>query len=113
MYVCTVKPPNKDPPNKGHLSIETTSLLMYLHPVYICIYRRSSYYWLCNALDMYCPVQWEFGRLNVKHAPVSKRKIQSLIHTGTVRSSPPLKPLNKRHLGDIESVLYSEVSPHY
>eukprot|EP00058_Branchiostoma_floridae_P016232 XP_002601720.1 hypothetical protein BRAFLDRAFT_121196 [Branchiostoma floridae] len=21
--------------------------------------RRSSYYWLCNALDVYCPVQWE------------------------------------------------------
>ena len=48
--------------------------------------RRSSYYWLCNALDMYCPVQWEFGRLNIKHTLVSKRKIQRLIDSGIVKS---------------------------
>ena len=36
---------------------------------------------------MYCPVQWEFGRLNIKHAPVSKRKIQSLVSGGVVRSA--------------------------
>ncbi|CAB0002987.1 unnamed protein product [Nesidiocoris tenuis] len=41
--------------------------------------RRSSYYWLCNALDIYCPVQWEYGRLNVNYAVVSKRKIAKLI----------------------------------
>lgn len=41
--------------------------------------RRSSYYWLCNALDIYCPVQWEYGRLNLNYAVVSKRKIQKLI----------------------------------
>ncbi|KHN72416.1 putative glutamine--tRNA ligase [Toxocara canis] len=41
--------------------------------------RRSSYYWLCNALDIYCPVQWEYGRLNVYYAVVSKRKIKALI----------------------------------
>lgn len=41
--------------------------------------RRSSYYWLCNALDIYCPVQWEYGRLNVNHTVVSKRKIAKLI----------------------------------
>jgi hypothetical protein len=23
------------------------------------------YYWLCNAVDAYCPVQWEYSRLNV------------------------------------------------
>lgn len=40
--------------------------------------RRSSYYWLCNALDMYCPVQWEYGRLNLKYAVTSKRKIAKL-----------------------------------
>ncbi|XP_059622041.1 probable glutamine--tRNA ligase [Phlebotomus argentipes] len=41
--------------------------------------RRSSYYWLCNALDIYCPVQWEYGRLNVNYTVVSKRKIARLI----------------------------------
>lgn len=41
--------------------------------------RRSSYYWLCNALDIYCPVQWEYGRLNMNYTVVSKRKIGKLI----------------------------------
>ena len=41
--------------------------------------RRSSYYWLCNALNIYCPVQWEYGRLNVNYTVVSKRKIGKLI----------------------------------
>ncbi|XP_072757333.1 probable glutamine--tRNA ligase [Anoplolepis gracilipes] len=46
--------------------------------------RRSSYYWLCNALDVYCPVQWEYGRLNVHYTVVSKRKIAKLIEEGIV-----------------------------
>ncbi|XP_011173631.1 probable glutamine--tRNA ligase [Solenopsis invicta] len=46
--------------------------------------RRSSYYWLCNALDIYCPVQWEYGRLNVNYTVVSKRKILKLIQEGIV-----------------------------
>ncbi|XP_046612758.1 probable glutamine--tRNA ligase isoform X1 [Neodiprion virginianus] len=46
--------------------------------------RRSSYYWLCNALDIYCPVQWEYGRLNVGYTVVSKRKIAKLIDEGFV-----------------------------
>jgi len=46
--------------------------------------RRSSYYWLCNALDIYCPVQWEFGRLNMNYALTSKRKIAKLIEEGIV-----------------------------
>ncbi|XP_055530589.1 probable glutamine--tRNA ligase [Wyeomyia smithii] len=46
--------------------------------------RRSSYYWLCNALDIYCPVQWEYGRLNVNYTVVSKRKIAKLIAEGIV-----------------------------
>ncbi|XP_032511970.2 probable glutamine--tRNA ligase isoform X1 [Danaus plexippus] len=46
--------------------------------------RRSSYYWLCNALDIYCPVQWEYGRLNVNYTVVSKRKIAKLIEQGIV-----------------------------
>ncbi len=45
--------------------------------------RRSSYYWLCNAVDAYCPVQWEYGRLNVSYTVVSKRKIGRLI-TGNI-----------------------------
>ncbi|KAL3851861.1 hypothetical protein ACJMK2_015562 [Sinanodonta woodiana] len=47
--------------------------------------RRSSYYWLCNVLDLYCPVQWEYGRLNLNYAVVSKRKIAKLISEGYVR----------------------------
>ncbi|XP_032666418.1 probable glutamine--tRNA ligase [Odontomachus brunneus] len=46
--------------------------------------RRSSYYWLCNALDIYCPVQWEYGRMNVNYTVVSKRKIAKLIQEGIV-----------------------------
>lgn len=46
--------------------------------------RRSSYYWLCNALDIYCPVQWEYGRLNVNYTVISKRKIAKLIEEGIV-----------------------------
>uniref|UniRef100_H2Z216 Probable glutamine--tRNA ligase n=1 Tax=Ciona savignyi TaxID=51511 RepID=H2Z216_CIOSA len=47
--------------------------------------RRSSYFWLCNSVDIYCPVQWEYGRLNLQYTVVSKRKIQKLIDAGIVR----------------------------
>ena len=47
--------------------------------------RRSSYYWLCNALGRYCPVQWEYGRLNLSYTVVSKRKIGKLITAGHVQ----------------------------
>ncbi|KFM68600.1 putative glutamine--tRNA ligase, partial [Stegodyphus mimosarum] len=47
--------------------------------------RRSSYYWLCNALDIYCPVQWEYGRLNMNYTVISKRKIAKLISEDIVR----------------------------
>jgi len=46
--------------------------------------RRSSYYWLCNALGIYCPVQWEYGRLNLLYTVVSKRKILKLVSAGVV-----------------------------
>lgn len=46
--------------------------------------RRSAYYWLCNSLDVYCPVQWEYGRLNLLYTVVSKRKIQKLITNNIV-----------------------------
>ena len=54
-------------------------------PPLLLFYRRSSYYWLCNALDLYCPVQWEYGRLNLHYTVVSKRKIQKLIVNKIVR----------------------------
>ncbi|GAA29540.2 glutaminyl-tRNA synthetase [Clonorchis sinensis] len=46
--------------------------------------RRPAYYWLCNILDVYCPVQWEYGRLNLNYNVVSKRKILKLIQSGIV-----------------------------
>jgi len=46
--------------------------------------RRSSYYWLCNVLEQYCPVQWEYGRLNIGYTIMSKRKIAKLIAGGLV-----------------------------
>ena len=46
--------------------------------------RRPSYYWLCNAVDIYCPVQWEYSRLNMSYTVVSKRKIAKLIDQGIV-----------------------------
>jgi glutaminyl-tRNA synthetase len=49
------------------------------------LFRRSSYYWLCNALDVYCPVQWEYGRLNLHYTVTSKRKIMKLIIEGIVK----------------------------
>lgn len=51
----------------------------------VLLRRRSSYFWLCNALDVYCPVQWEYGRLNLLYTVVSKRKIIRLVETGAVR----------------------------
>ncbi|CAG0897953.1 unnamed protein product [Cyprideis torosa] len=47
--------------------------------------RRSSYYWLCNVLDLYCPVQWEYGRLNMDYTVTSKRKVLGLIGAGLVK----------------------------
>lgn len=41
--------------------------------------RRSAYYWVCNVLDIYCPVQWEYSRCNVNNTVVSKRKIAKII----------------------------------
>jgi len=46
--------------------------------------RRSSYYWLCNALEIYCPVQWEYSRLNINYTVVSKRKLKMLIDAKVV-----------------------------
>ncbi|KAL0241804.1 hypothetical protein GEMRC1_007039 [Eukaryota sp. GEM-RC1] len=44
--------------------------------------RRDSYYWLLNALDKYCPLVWEFSRLNIYGSLMSKRRINKLINEG-------------------------------
>merc|ERR1712063_54623 len=41
--------------------------------------RKASYYWLLHALDMYCPPQIEFSRLNVSGHVMSKRKLTLLV----------------------------------
>ncbi|KAI9591226.1 tRNA synthetases class I, catalytic domain-containing protein [Syncephalis fuscata] len=45
---------------------------------------RESYYWLCDALEVYKPVQWESGRLDVTNTVLSKRKLRKLVETGIV-----------------------------
>jgi glutaminyl-tRNA synthetase len=40
---------------------------------------RESYYWLCDAVEVYKPVQWEYGRLNVTGTIMSKRKILKMV----------------------------------
>ncbi|KAJ1916219.1 Glutaminyl-tRNA synthetase [Tieghemiomyces parasiticus] len=45
---------------------------------------RESYYWLCDALGVYKPVQWEYGRLNVTNTVLSKRKLLQLVNAGLV-----------------------------
>ncbi|RUP49348.1 tRNA synthetases class I, catalytic domain-containing protein [Jimgerdemannia flammicorona] len=41
---------------------------------------RESYYWLVDALEIYKPVQWEYGRLNVTNTVMSKRKVLKLVN---------------------------------
>jgi len=47
--------------------------------------RRDTYYWLLEALDMWRPHVWEFGRLNVAHTMMSKRKLLKMVKDGIVR----------------------------
>ncbi|CAO3639672.1 unnamed protein product [Cunninghamella blakesleeana] len=46
---------------------------------------RESYYWLVDALEVYKPVQWEYGRLNVTGTIMSKRKILNMVNEGYVK----------------------------
>ena len=46
---------------------------------------RVSYEWLCDKLEVYKPLQREYGRLNVTGTVLSKRKIIDLIKNGYVR----------------------------
>ncbi|RKO99094.1 hypothetical protein CXG81DRAFT_28127 [Caulochytrium protostelioides] len=45
---------------------------------------RESYYWLVDAVEVYKPVQWEYGRLNIANAILSKRKLNTLVTQGHV-----------------------------
>lgn len=53
---------------------------------------RESYDWLINKLDMFKPMQREYGRLNLSGTVLSKRKLNKLIDKGYVRGwdSPQL-----------------------
>lgn len=45
---------------------------------------RESYYWLVDAVEVYKPVQWEYGRLNVNGTIMSKRKILKMVNNNYV-----------------------------
>jgi glutaminyl-tRNA synthetase len=49
------------------------------------VLSRESYEWLCDALDVYKPRQYESGRLNLEGTITSKRKILKLIKEGYVQ----------------------------
>ncbi|KAI9726713.1 MAG: Glutaminyl-tRNA synthetase [Cirrosporium novae-zelandiae] len=49
------------------------------------INSRVSYEWLCDALELYKPMQREYGRLNITGTVLSKRKILALVEKGIVR----------------------------
>ncbi|KAJ5084440.1 hypothetical protein NUU61_009019 [Penicillium alfredii] len=46
---------------------------------------RVSYEWLCDKLEVYRPMQREYGRLNITGTVLSKRKIIQLVKEGHVR----------------------------
>ncbi|PVV02769.1 hypothetical protein BB560_002763 [Smittium megazygosporum] len=47
---------------------------------------RKSYYWLCDAVEVYKPVQWEYGRLSVTNTVLSKRRLLKLLNEGIIPS---------------------------
>lgn len=46
---------------------------------------RESYEWLCDKLEIYKPMQREYGRLNITGTVLSKRKIRELVEKNHVR----------------------------
>jgi len=52
---------------------------------------RESYEWLNDKLDVYRPMQREYGRLNITGTVLSKRKIIKLVKEGHVLVFPPPK----------------------
>ncbi|CAO1612529.1 unnamed protein product [Jaminaea pallidilutea] len=49
------------------------------------VLSRESYEWLCDAVEVYKPRQYEFGRLNLEGTITSKRKIKALVEGGHVK----------------------------
>lgn len=47
---------------------------------------RESYEWLCDALEVYKPRQYEFARLNLQGTFLSKRKVRTLVEKHLVKS---------------------------
>ncbi|KAJ7471783.1 glutaminyl-tRNA synthetase [Mycena latifolia] len=45
---------------------------------------RQSYEWLCHALEVYTPRQYEYGRLSLTHTVMSKRHLHKLVQGGQV-----------------------------
>ncbi|OLY81993.1 putative glutamine-tRNA ligase [Smittium mucronatum] len=50
------------------------------------VQSRKSYYWLCDAVEVYKPVQWEYGRLSVTNTILSKRKLLKLLENNIISS---------------------------
>lgn len=48
------------------------------------ILARESYEWLCDALEVYKPRQYEYGRLSIEGTVMSKRKMLKLVNGGYV-----------------------------
>lgn len=48
------------------------------------ILAREAYYWVCDAAQVYKPVQWEYGRLNITNTVLSKRKLTKLVAANIV-----------------------------
>jgi glutaminyl-tRNA synthetase len=70
--------------------------------------RRESYYWLLDKLKLHKPLVYEFGRLNITDALLSKRKIIKLIEDKKVSGwdDPRLMTINGlRRRGFTASVL--------
>lgn len=47
--------------------------------------RRECYYWFLKQCDMWKPMVWEFGRLNMSNTVLSKRKIENLVYGNYVK----------------------------
>lgn len=49
------------------------------------VQARESYEWLCDALEVYKPRQYEFARLNLQGTFLSKRKVRKLVESSLVK----------------------------
>lgn len=46
---------------------------------------REAYYWVCDAAEVYKPIQWEYARLNITNTILSKRKLTKLVDDGIIK----------------------------